>query len=263
MENMIEKQSAEFYTNIYKGQEYNVNYEKNGHPFLKILENNINKYNLQNSKALEIGCGIGLLQDVVQDYTGIDIADTLQPYFHKTFVKCSATSLSFKSNTFDLIWSYAVLEHIPDPEKALGEISRVLKPKGFLLLMPAWFCRSWAAKGYPVRPYSDFGLGGKIIKFSILIRDLIIIRSFIVFPRRIWILIKYYFERKHFQFKYKVLKPNFEKFWMSDSDAINSMDPFDVILWYRSRGINCINYPSLFKAFFVKTGLLVFYKKNI
>ena len=46
------------------------------------------------------------------------------------------------------------------------------------------------------------------------------------------------------KFYYKENEPNYETFWMSDSDAINSMDPFNAILWFCSRKDRCLTYPS-------------------
>lgn len=46
----------------------------------------------------------------------------------------NAHNLPFKDQSFDLIALFMVLEHLEDPIKALSEISRVLKPKGILLL---------------------------------------------------------------------------------------------------------------------------------
>jgi len=45
--------------------------------------------------------------------------------------------LPFKQNTFDLVFSEYVFEHLPDPKSALNEIDRVLKPGGsFVVLVP-------------------------------------------------------------------------------------------------------------------------------
>ena len=50
-------------------------------------------------------------------------------------VQANATSLQFEDNTFDCVYSFGVLHHIPDIEKALSEIKRVLKPGGRIMVM--------------------------------------------------------------------------------------------------------------------------------
>lgn len=44
------------------------------------------------------------------------------------------TDISFKDNTFDIIFCSHVLEHIEDDKKAMSELLRVLKPKGLAIL---------------------------------------------------------------------------------------------------------------------------------
>jgi SAM-dependent methyltransferase len=131
----------------------------------------IRQYRLENKRILDVGSGRGYLQDVVADYTGLDISPTAARYYHKPFVCGTATAMPFHDGEFDAVISIWVLEHVPNPESALREIRRVVKPGGYIYLMPAWNAPSWAADGYPVRPYSDFGVGGKIIKASIPIRS--------------------------------------------------------------------------------------------
>jgi SAM-dependent methyltransferase len=48
--------------------------------------------------------------------------------------------LSFESASFDLVVSCDVLEHVPEPDRAMHEICRVLKPGGELLLSVPFFC---------------------------------------------------------------------------------------------------------------------------
>lgn len=49
-------------------------------------------------------------------------------------VRCDATSLPFDSRAFDLVICTEVLEHVPDPDKTLQEIHRVLTSEGALAL---------------------------------------------------------------------------------------------------------------------------------
>ena len=116
------------------------------------VETFIRDYDLQDRKVLDVGSGDGYLQDLVADYTGLDIAKTAARYYHKPFVHGTATAMPFEHNTFDAIWTIWVLEHIPNPEAALAEMRRVVKPGGLLYLHPAWNCVPWAANGYEVTP---------------------------------------------------------------------------------------------------------------
>ena len=125
---------------------------------------------MENKKVLEVGSGQGHSQDIVVDYTGLDISPSAGRHYHKPFVAASATDMPFPDASFDAIWTIAVLEHIPNPESALREMRRVLKPGGLLFLYPAWQAPAWASQGYEVRPYSDFSPWGKLVKATVPVR---------------------------------------------------------------------------------------------
>jgi len=229
------------------------------HSHYKDIKNFVVNYDLLDKRCLEIACGRGAFQDMVANYTGADISEAAGNSLHKPFTNASATRLPFQSNSFDAIWSIATLEHVPGPERALAEMRRVLRPEGLLLLSPAWFCRTWAAKGYTVRPYSDLNFGGKINKGSIPIRNSVAYRILGVFLKRSMRLVNWIRSgRPATTFRYKALEPDYEHNWTSDSDAVASMDPFEAIIWFISRGDRCLNYPSITAAFKVRTGALVF-----
>ncbi len=203
------------------------------------VERFIQRNNLQGKRVLEVGAGSGFLQDVVSDYTGLDIAATAKRFFHKPFVQASATDLPFRDGEFDVIISMYTLEHVPVPEKALAEMRRVLKDKGHIYLEAAWDCPSWLAEGYPVRPYSDFGIGGKLIKASIPIRSFLLCRATYVIPIRLCRMLAAALGPT--VLRYHPLRPNYTTYWVSDSDAVNSFDYFEVHLWFVSRGDECLN----------------------
>lgn len=49
-------------------------------------------------------------------------------------------NMTVHSNTFDVVTSRQMLEHVPNPQKALKEMYRVLKPEGVVVLStPSWF----------------------------------------------------------------------------------------------------------------------------
>ncbi|HNW87567.1 MAG TPA: class I SAM-dependent methyltransferase [Candidatus Limiplasma sp.] len=43
-------------------------------------------------------------------------------------------SIPYGDNTFDVVIANHVIEHVPDEQKALSEVMRVLKPGGFAIL---------------------------------------------------------------------------------------------------------------------------------
>ena len=217
----------------------------------------VDDHDLVNKRCLEIGAGRGAFQDLVPDYTATDVSDVVRRYFHKPFFQASATQLPFQDDSFHAIWSVAALEHIPEPEKALSEMRRVLKHKGLIYLAPAWQCRPWAAQGYPVRSYKEFDLKGKLVKASVFVRDSVAYRSLFIFPQRLLHLASHGLARKPTTLRYRELTPNYEHFWMPDSDAVNSIDPFEAILWFCSRGDECPSHPDLLSQFFVRTGALI------
>ncbi len=252
------EESEDFYEEVYTGLSDGDTDETEDHVYVEmgreageslevddIVADFVDRHDLHAASVLEVGAGSGGLQDIVEDYTGLDIAASAARYFHKPFVHGSATDLPFEANQFDVIWTVWTLEHVPNPERALQEMRRVVKPGGYLLLIPAWNNVSWAAEGYEVRPYSDFGLKGKIVKASLVVRDHAVYQyAYLVAARSIrrglWAL----FGGGPTAFHYRRVEPNYERYWVEDSDAINSLDPHEMMLWYTSRGDSCLNCPE-------------------
>ena len=203
----------------------------------------VKEFNLSERPVLEIGSGRGYLQDIAQNYTGLDISPSVANFYHKKFVLGSATAMPFADDSFAGVWSIWVFEHVPNPEQAFYEARRVARDKGLLFLLPAWNCSSWAAEGYAVRPYSDFGLAGKLIKASIPLRSSPIFGAITHVPIRI---VRTYVARYGpTRLRYRRLSPNYEKYWVPDSDAVNSIDSHEAMLWFLSRGDECLNCEDM------------------
>lgn len=91
-------------------------------------------------RVLEIGCGTGsdLLQFAKHGAiaTGVDITDTHLDLARKRVgdraevVKGDFRSLPFPDSCFDYVYSHGVLHHLSEPEQAVKEIFRILKPGG-------------------------------------------------------------------------------------------------------------------------------------
>lgn len=114
----------------------------------EIAERLFSQIELNNVKrVLEVGCGIGKLSSyLAKKYkwgvTGIDLdpeqveraRKDYKGFENLIFLEADSTRLPFEDGEFDIILSFNVLHHIPYWNKALEEISRVLKPKGFYIL---------------------------------------------------------------------------------------------------------------------------------
>ncbi len=121
-------------------------------PFRKwLLDRATRKYyfeyfnELKEKTVLEIGCGSGGATEFILKYfspkkiiaTDLDrrlivLAKRNVKNKKVAFEKADATKLSYKNESFDAVFDYSVIHHIPAPDwkECLNEIYRVLKPGG-------------------------------------------------------------------------------------------------------------------------------------
>ena len=96
------------------------------------------------ARVLDLGCGEGqiarlALDKGAQHVVGIDgsaaqIAEARHRGGGVHYARGSATSLPLVTGWFDAVVSCLVLEHVPDLDAALDEVSRVLRPGGRFIL---------------------------------------------------------------------------------------------------------------------------------
>lgn len=92
--------------------------------------------------CFEVGCGDGMVCSVFAgngiQATALDFDDHMFDERAKqngvTFLVADANSLPLPNEIFDLVFSYNSFEHIMEPERALSECLRVLKPGGYLYI---------------------------------------------------------------------------------------------------------------------------------
>ncbi len=253
----VSGEARDFYDRQYQGEQYASYNEPQLHPFFESLAGLLDRYNNEHGAWLEIGCGRGLLQDIVENYTGLDITETVRPLFRKPFVCATAEALPFPDNQFDGAWSYAVLEHVDRPEECLLEMRRVLRTGGLLFLAPAWQCRPWAACDYAWKPYHELSLSDRFRKALIPLRNVLPVRLAMLLPARVVRLLAYWLRRKPTPFRCRRLKPNYNDYKVVDADATQSIDPFEAIMWFTSRGDEVLSHPNWWRALSVRTGALV------
>lgn len=101
-----------------------------------------------NKKVLEIGCGAGIdslefarngavvtATDVTDNALKLTRALSEEAGIPVNIKRASAIALPFPDESFDCVYSFGVLHHFPDIEKALQEIRRVLTPGGTVMVM--------------------------------------------------------------------------------------------------------------------------------
>jgi len=98
---------------------------------------------LKNKKFLEVGCGLGYFSNraykLGAKVTGIDTGPNLIKINKKKtpnakFLVASASRLPLKDNSFDIVLSTEVIEHVEDQERSIKEMIRVLKKGGILVI---------------------------------------------------------------------------------------------------------------------------------
>lgn len=105
--------------------------------------------------VLDIACGTGELERLVlaehstQQIVGVDISEKMlvlakqkcHAYANVSFYMANASNLPFANNSFDVIVSANAFHYFDDPLAALGEMKRVLKPEGTVVIMD--WCRDY------------------------------------------------------------------------------------------------------------------------
>lgn len=101
----------------------------------------------EKDRVLDVGCGNGRLFEMFKgkdvNYVGVDVSKKLvriasSKYGSAEFKMASGLDLPFKDDSFDAVFSVAVLHHVPSKKlrlKFLKEAKRVLKEKGVLVVL--------------------------------------------------------------------------------------------------------------------------------
>lgn len=107
------------------------------------------------ASLLDIACGTGeferllLVEHPTQQIVGVDISEKMlaiarqkcQVYPNVSFQVASASALPLANNSFDIIVSANAFHYFDDPDLALREMKRVLKPEGTIVILD--WCRDY------------------------------------------------------------------------------------------------------------------------
>ena len=127
------------YKNIYKNEDSHFFYTSTHYLVEKLIRKYVRNGKL---KILDAGCGTGGLMKKLSEFwrvVGIDFSPEAIKYAKKRGLdveQASIQKIPFKRGAFDVVTSIDVLYHlaVTDDVSALKEISRVLKPRGELIL---------------------------------------------------------------------------------------------------------------------------------
>ncbi len=108
----------------------------------------------QDQKILDVGCGTGNFSIKLAEkgaiVTGIDVSEEMLSIARTkigalpiAYKNMDLYQLEFEDNTFDAVFSMAAFEFVEFPERALGELFRVLKPGGKLMVGTIHLDSSW------------------------------------------------------------------------------------------------------------------------
>ena len=116
---------------------------------LKMRLLGISEAEYKNRRILDCGCGTGEFSCWYaaqgSRVTAVDLSDPSLEHAREyadqyglsdrvEFVKMSVLDLDFPDDTFDLVYSYGVLHHTPDPLRGLDNMVRVCKPGGVVVV---------------------------------------------------------------------------------------------------------------------------------
>lgn len=94
----------------------------------------------QGRDCLEVGCGTGLVLERVARFArhaeGIDLSEGMLQRARERGLRVrqgSAVELPYADASFDVAYSFKVLAHVPDVDRALAEMFRVVRPGGHLV----------------------------------------------------------------------------------------------------------------------------------
>ena len=250
------------YAEIYRedGHDYGDFAGEEAHPDqVAVMRRYLAAYSIpEDATVLEVGCGLARLNHIHPGWCGVEYSSTAIRLAKRRYgnglnvVEGDARDLPVVSDSIDILFTFAALEHVPAVEGAFAEITRVVKPGGVAVLSPAWNCRPWTVRKLHQRPYRELSLYEKIGKILIPLRNHLLFRMLCSIPARAWREARLRI-KSAVNLDYRSLDPDFS-LWEryghdSDDDAFVSIDAHAAIIYFLSRGWRCESHPNFIRRF--------------
>ncbi len=232
----------------------------------------------KNRKILDVGSGTWRIPDTIAEYgfeevVGLDYfsQEKIQEYSAKIsnknarLVPYQDDSIPFESEYFDAVSTLCVLEHIIFVEKFLYEVHRILKPKGFVIIL----CPNWSG----INAYINglLHILTKKDRFWQLNNVLDAVAG--IFRSIKWYIENLISKEPRFIMIYPRMKNGKIDFERSDDDAVHLCQPLSIKKFFKklnyrvihyNRGFGSTKYTLIFNKIFpslASTNVLVFQKK--
>ena len=124
------------------------------------------------ARVLDVGCGLGTLAAAAAargaEVTGADLAEGMLAEARRRhpgieFVLADGEALPFPDDAFDAVLGAFVVNHLPQPERAVAEMLRVARPGGRVALAMWGPMEDVAILGLPTAAANAAGLGNEAI----------------------------------------------------------------------------------------------------
>jgi 2-polyprenyl-3-methyl-5-hydroxy-6-metoxy-1,4-benzoquinol methylase len=217
------KSQFDYYKN---NKSYSTFLEKGEIGYFKLYTDLIQKYKpSKNIRVLDVGCGTGIVVDWLNrkglNATGVEVSLSSIALARKrkgTFVSYEGKKLPFQDNSFDIVGSYAVIEHVDDVAIFLSECKRVCKPGGVLIVAAPNFLSVTSSYHYRTK-----GVIRKLknIYLTLIKAIKIPFGSQVVFDK---------------------FEPVIDKTFHPDDDAVNLINPIDLFRWGINGRMTCLDF---------------------
>jgi 2-polyprenyl-3-methyl-5-hydroxy-6-metoxy-1,4-benzoquinol methylase len=118
--------------------------------FLKIMPQ-LEKFLPEKGRLLEIGCAMGTLLNEIRklewEVVGVEpeewTCELARNKYKLDVINSTFQEANLQESSFDVVLLLHVIEHIPNPNKGLSQIARLVRPGGFLVLETPRFDTLW------------------------------------------------------------------------------------------------------------------------
>jgi 2-polyprenyl-6-hydroxyphenyl methylase/3-demethylubiquinone-9 3-methyltransferase len=132
-----------------------------------VFDDVLRDVDLDGRDFLDAGCGTGHFSAIAASrgarVTSLDVGDALMAQVARKVdserVVASILELPFADRSFDVVLCTEVIEHTPDPGRAVRELARMVRPGGTLVLTTpnrVWHPAIELANRLKLRPYEGF-----------------------------------------------------------------------------------------------------------